>query len=205
MGQITHGVRAIFSSPRIYDSFQNLMGASRMRRELVHDFIRPVPGTRILDIGCGTAEIIRFLPAAVDYWGYDINATYLEAAENRFGDRGHFHCGSFDAQELHRLPQFDVVIATGVLHHLDDTQAYSLFELAKRSLKPDGRVVTIDPCLVKGQNPIARFLITLDRGQNVRSAHEYLALARRTFDQTDGQLRHRSWIPYTHWVMECRI
>ena len=203
MTQITHGLRAIFSHPRIYDGFQDLMGASRIRRELVREFIRPVPGMRILDIGCGTAEILGFLPELVEYWGFDISERYIAAATDRFGARGHFHCGLFDAAQLEHLPAFDVVIATGLLHHLDDAEARNLFALSKRALKPAGRIIAIDPCLADGQNPVARLLIKSDRGQNVRSAEGYSALPGKHFNRVDGQLRHRSWIPYTHWIMEC--
>lgn len=204
MSQITHGVRAIFSSPRIYDGFQNLMGATRIRQELVRDFIRPKPGMRLLDIGCGTAEILSFLPQEVEYWGFDISSRYIDAAHARFGARGHFHCGLFSSHHVNELPEFDIVIAFGVLHHLSDDEARSLFALAKEAIKPDGRVVTIDPCFAEGQNPIARFLISKDRGQNVRAAEGYQGLPDLNFSKIDGQVRHRNWIPYTHWVMECK-
>lgn len=204
MGQVTRGVRAIFSHPRIYDAFQNVMGASPIRKELVREFFRPAPGMRLLDIGCGTAEIIPFLPEDVEYWGFDISARYIAAARARFGSRGHFECGLLDQDRLGELPHFDLAIALGVLHHLDDVQARDLFKLAERALKPDGRVVTIDPCFAGSQNPIARFLISRDRGQNVRTAEEYRALPQSTFADIDGRVRHRRWIPYTHWVMECK-
>lgn len=204
MSQITSGVRAIFSSARIYDAFQNLLGASHIRRELVREFMRPVPGMRVLDIGCGTGEIIDFLPESVEYFGYDISPRYIDSAKRRFGKRAHFHCGIFDAQQANRLQPFDLVIALGVLHHISDIEACNLFKLAKGTLKPTGRVVTIDPCFVKDQNPFAHFLISHDRGQNVRTAEAYCALPGLNFGKIDGKLRHRSRIPYTEWVMECR-
>lgn len=203
MSQITHGLRAIFSSPRVYDLFQDLMGASRVRRELVHEFIRPEPGMRLLDIGCGTADLLAYLPDKVGYWGFDISARYIEAAQQRFGDRGRFHCGLLDAQALRHLPRFDLVVSTGVLHHLDDPQAAQLFALARLALTEQGRVVTLDPCIAPGQHRLARFLIDRDRGQNVRTAAQYQALARTQFRKAEGQVRHRRWIPYTHWIMEC--
>lgn len=203
MSQITSGIRAILSHPVIYDSLQNIMGARQIRRDLVDNFVRPSSGSRILDIGCGTAEILPYFPASVGYWGYDISRPYIEAAKTRFGSRGHFHCGLLDKTALNELPKFDVVLAIGVLHHLDDDVAAALFALAREALSEGGRMITIDPCFASEQNPIARYLISRDRGQNVRNADSYRALAGQTFQNVCGTLSHRHWIPYTHWVMEC--
>lgn len=203
MGQITSGFRAVLSSSIIYDSLQNIMGARQVRRELVDTFIRPEAGCRILDLGCGTAEILQYLPNDVEYWGYDISPLYIEAAKERFGVRGRFHCGLLSKATLANLPKFDRVLALGVLHHLEDEEANEFFALAKDALDSNGRVVTIDPCLARGQNPVARYLIMKDRGQNVREAEAYSSLARSTFANVKGTLRHRKWIPYTHWIIEC--
>ncbi len=180
-----------------------MVGAKQARRDLVNTFIRPSLQSRILDIGCGTAQILPYLPANVEYWGFDISREYIEAAKSHFGARGHFSCGQLDRAALEKLPKFDVVLAIGVLHHLDDDVAENIFALAREALGKDGRVITIDPCLADGQNPIARYLIRHDRGQNVRDADGYRALARQVFPKVIGTLRHRSWIPYTHWIMEC--
>ena len=203
MSQITSGARAILSHPVIYDTLQNIMGAHEVRRELVENFVKPSPNCRILDIGCGTAEILPYLPASVGYWGFDISRPYIKAAKTRFGSRGHFHCGLLDKTALNELPKFDVVLVIGVLHHLDDDVAANLFALTREALGEHGRMITIDPCLAPGQNPIARYLIRHDRGQNVRNADGYRALAIKTFQNVCGTLSHRRWIPYTHWIMEC--
>jgi len=205
MSQTTSGILSIFSIPKVYNVFQNLMGASQIRQELVNDFIRPIPGMSLLDIGCGTAEILNYLPHDLQYWGYDISKQYIDAARLKFGTRGLFHCGLLDAQQLKGLPKFDLIVAIGVLHHLDDIEANNLFELAKLALKKNGRIVTIDPCFSPGQNPIARLLIKNDRGHNVRNSMAYKELPRKYFTQIEVQLRHRRWIPYTHLVMECNL
>jgi len=203
VGQITSGIRAILSHPVIYDATQNILGARLVRHDLVANYVRPTSSNRILDIGCGTAEILSYLPAGVNYWGYDISHRYIEAAKSRFGTRGHFHCGHLDRTALSKLPKFDVVLAIGVLHHLDDGFANNFLALAREALSEGGRMVTIDPCFAQQQNPIARYLINQDRGQNVRSAEDYQKLAGQIFSKVQGTLRHRRWIPYTHWIMEC--
>lgn len=205
MAQVTSGIRAVLSRPAVYEAFQRMMGATKGREWVVRDLIRPFPGMRILDLGCGTAEILAFLPADVTYVGYDMSAEYIAAAEAKFGDRGTFHCRLLEQAEATTLEPFDLVMGVGVLHHLDDDTARQFMTLAKSALKPSGRVLTVDPCYAPGQHPVARFLISKDRGQNVRNEAGYRALTEGIFTAADGAVTHRAWIPYTHWSMECSV
>jgi len=202
MAQITHGIRSILSHPRIYSLFQSIMGAHQARHMMAKNYIKPRPGMDVLDIGCGPAEILDYMPS-VGYWGFDISQSYIEQATKRYGNRGQFTCKELTADDLNQLPKFDIVLALGLMHHLNDQQAEAVLTLAHLALKPGGRLVTVDPCLVDGQNPIARFLILHDRGQNVRSQDAYVALAGRVFSKVNGEVRHKAWIPYTHCFMEC--
>ena len=43
--------------------------------------LRPFPGARLLDAGCGTGSLLDNLPPDVHYVGFDVNPAYLEAAE----------------------------------------------------------------------------------------------------------------------------
>jgi SAM-dependent methyltransferase len=202
MGQVTTGFRTILSHPYLYSMFQYLMGAHQGRIRFISDFVRPVPGSAILDIGCGTADILDYLPC-VDYWGFDINLAYIDQAKARFGVRGKFQCQELKAADLDNLMKFDIVLAIGLLHHLDDTTAVNTLVLAHRALKREGHLLTIDPCIEPGQNPIARFLVTHDRGQHVRTSEGYAALVSSIFMQPRVEVIHRSWIPYTHCIMQC--
>jgi SAM-dependent methyltransferase len=201
--QVTNGIRAVLSSPKVYDFFQNIMGANKIRQELVSDFIRPTDNFRVLDIGCGTARILDYLPKDVSYYGFDLSQTYIDDAKARYGSRGHFNCALVE-QAIDSLAPFDAVLAVGVLHHLDNSQAIALMQLAYASLKQGGKLITIDPTLVDGQNEIAKYLVKNDRGQNVRSPEDYYLLPNKIFSKVTGQVKHRTFIPYTHWIMECR-
>lgn len=202
MGQIVSGIRGVLSHPKVYDAFQKLMGARRGRLEFAEKFIRARLGDRVLDVGCGTARILEHLPE-VEYWGYDISPRYIAAAKERFGNRGRFFCREFGESELEHLPNVDLVLAIGVLHHLDDNEAITFLRLANRVLRPGGRLVSIDPCFTADQNALAHLLVSRDRGRNVRTHDEYLKLAREAFTNVRGEVRHRIWTPYTHWIMEC--
>lgn len=202
-GQLTHGIRSILSTPWVYDAVQLMIGGRAARSEYARDVIRASPHSRVLDLGCGTAQVLAVLPEGTDYWGYDISADYIAAAARRYGSRGHFVCGIPTEAALAGDPPFDLVLATGVLHHLNDDEARALMRLARIALTPGGRFISIDPVWADGQHPVARFLIGKDRGLHVRDSAGYESLARREFSQVNGSVRHRAWLPYTHWIMEC--
>jgi SAM-dependent methyltransferase len=202
MTQITSGVRAILSHSTIYSALQTMMGAHKGRVNFVANFVKPYAEMKVLDIGCGPADILAYLPG-VDYWGFDISEDYINQARKRFGTRGKFECRHLIDKDLENLPMFDVVLAIGLIHHLDDPVATEVLQLAFQALKPGGKLLTIDPCLDPSQSRIARFLIRNDRGQNVRDKAGYESLAKGVFESPRLDVQHKAWIPYTHCYMEC--
>ena len=201
MAQIETGLRSVLSSPQVYNMMQNLMGAQSTRREYIQRYMPFESDDKILDIGCGTAEIVSLLPAGVDYHGYDMSSRYVEFAVNKFLGRGVFKVALVNSVEIEQLPKMNWVLAMGLLHHLDDLEASTLMELAQSVLAGGGRFVAIDPCITTPQNPIARWLIEKDRGQNVRTSEQYFQLAKKVFERVDVHVSHRSWIPYTHNII----
>jgi len=203
MTQITSGVRSILSSPLVYDFFQNLLGAKTVRQEFVHEFIRPFSGQVILDVGCGTAEILSYISDNIEYFGYDLSTEYIEYAKDKYGGRGTFRNTFFDSAAASILPKADCVIAVGLLHHMEDGEVKVLFKDIANVLTERGRFIALDPCFEKGQNPFAKALISMDRGQNVRTKKCYKELATGIFPSVKSSVRHRVWVPYTHHYLEC--
>jgi SAM-dependent methyltransferase len=204
MRDVKIGPRKILSAPRYYDLFQAIVGADKARAIFVRDHLRPTDGARILDIGCGTCAILSHLPSFVEYIGVDSSQSYIEAARNRYGNRGRFECAVVSEHIADEFGRFDIVVAMSLIHHLDDSHADELFALARKSLTPLGRFVSVDPCYVDGQSPIARWLMHWDRGQNVRDAAGYESLARARFSNVRATVRHDLLtVPYSHLVLEC--
>ncbi|HEV7122507.1 MAG TPA: class I SAM-dependent methyltransferase [Rhodanobacter sp.] len=203
MAQITHGVRRILSSSLFYDLFQTIVGAKRFRRRIVERYLRPQPGMHIIDVGCGTGAMLDYLPEGVRYYGFDLSHDYIEHAKNQFGARGEFYCaGVADASEL-RLPKADLIIAIGLLHHLDDAEAIKLIRDITRLLTPSGRCIAVDPCFEDNQSRIARWFLERDRGQNVRDQSGYLSLTVDLPVKVKVEIsRDLLRIPYTHSIIE---
>jgi SAM-dependent methyltransferase len=209
MSEVSTGVRRILRVPAIYNLFIDLVGAGEARIRWVRDFLQPFPGARILDIGCGTAEMLGLLPADVDYTGFDMSEAYIDAAKRRYGTRGRFTCAKVEAfGSGSRGPDvggYDIALAFGVLHHLDDGECRSLFQGAREALKPGGRLVTLDPCYLDGQSYLAKFVVSHDRGQNVRFPEAYAALGKPSFSDIAITVQEKPLrIPTQNTVLVCR-
>jgi len=202
MSKVLQGLQTSLNSPRIYHVFRTLV-AGDFDRWLLNEVVSPLPTDTILDIGCGTANILRTFKAGT-YIGVDCNADYIEEARRRFGDRATFHVASVNEVVPVEPGSFDTVLSIGVLHHLDDANALKLFKLAFRSLKNSGRLFTVDGCFNAGQTWLQRSILRLDRGNFIRTSNAYATLAQSVFPEVTTTVRNDLLrIPYTHLIMSC--
>lgn len=197
--QVTSGIYRILSVPFVYELVQRIFGAEKGRRALAEN-LNLGEGGFLLDVGCGPADILEHLPD-INYYGFDISEAYIKNAQKRYSSRGTFICGLFSKESAETLPKFDAVLLSGLLHHLDDTEARELLENCLSVLKPGGRVFTIDPCYTEKQNQIARILIKLDRGKNVRTEDGYRNLFPDDISSISCSIQHVFLPPYTRCKM----
>jgi SAM-dependent methyltransferase len=162
------------------------------------------PGLRVLDIGCGPGRLVEYLPG-VEYVGLDLSENYIAAARQRYGHTGaRFFVNRVEDLDADVLGEFDVVVAKGLLHHLDDDEVIHFFKVAAGTLAPGGRTVTLDNAYTPDMSRLSRFVISKDRGQSVRSPEGYADLARMTFAEVDIAVHHDLMrIPYTHVFITC--
>jgi SAM-dependent methyltransferase len=195
-------IRSILGVPQAYQLYWTLIGGPARSRILVEQYIQPRPGDRILEIGCGPGTIVPYLPQS-EYVGFDANRYYIERARRRY-PQAKFVCERVSAYSLPEKAQFDLVLALGIVHHLDDEEALQLFQIAREALRPGGKLVTLDGVWTKGQSAVTRYLLSRDRGQFVRSEEGYTQIAGRVFDKVRSSIRHDLLrIPYTHIILEC--
>ncbi len=65
------------------------MGDNSFYPMYINEYIRPKKGDKILDFGCGPADILKFL-TDVDYVGIDSNERYIQSAKQKYGSKGRF-------------------------------------------------------------------------------------------------------------------
>ena len=155
----------------------------------------------VLEIGCGTGQLSLFLATAERrIVGADLSRRSLELAEDarrRYG----IESATFIETDLRspglRERAFDVVIASGVLHHTPDPRA-SFAKLAQLA-RPGGIVV------VGLYNAFARIPSWLRRAVGRLSAFRFVPLDPVLRERRDDAPRREAWLrdqyqhPEEHW------
>jgi SAM-dependent methyltransferase len=208
--EIRSGIRHALALPLLYDAFQVAVGAYAWRKRALQQYVfSAIPQNgKLIDIGCGTAEILKYLPTGIEYIGFDRNPAYIEQAKANYAGSPN---ASFFCEEL--SPDFplegrpaDVVLALGLVHHLDDKQTLDLMTLAQKKLGSKGFLLTLDPLFEPEQSALASYIISKDRGTAVRTEPEYLALASKVYPNVELFVdRNPLRIPYTGIVMKCSL
>jgi SAM-dependent methyltransferase len=190
----------VLNHPMVYLALQNALGAQRLRSACV-EVLAPRSGERILDLGCGPAYILEYMPP-VTYYGFDTAPQHIDYARRKYPNKGKFYCEEFTDACLRTLEPFDAVILMGLLHHLTNDSCHDILDLARQALKVGGRMVTLDPCFVPGQSRISRFVAAHDRGRFVRDQQSYTALVKDHFDHvTEKIVSNIGRIPSTEIIM----
>ena len=198
------GLQRWLKLPFLYNLLQDAVGANALRRKVIQNHVRAKGGDKVVDIGCGPSRILRWLPN-VQYLGLDINPDYISSATRTHGNKGTFVVG--DTKSLRddsRFKDADIVMALGLLHHLDDEDAAHCIRFAYDALKEGGRFVCLDGCWIPNQGSFSRYVMSHDRGQNVRTEQQYRELAAKVFTNVDAWVDKKPMrIPYVTVVLEC--
>jgi 2-polyprenyl-3-methyl-5-hydroxy-6-metoxy-1,4-benzoquinol methylase len=202
--EVNKGLRLLLGNPVLYTLFGQLMGLSNKYKMYIDKFIKPFPKMKILDIGCGTAAILDYLPLNIEYSGYDINPVYIKYAKKKYGNRATFHNMRVSEMVSMQTEPFDVVLADSLLHHLNNDEAKDLFHTGYTLLKDKGFMLTIDPVLIEHQNFISKTFCALDRGQHVRSPDKYKEFAQSSFKFIEFNLfKNTGILPLWGCLLKC--
>jgi SAM-dependent methyltransferase len=91
----------------------------------------------LVDLGCGVGHFYDFLQSQtaveVDYTGVDISPAFLKAARSRFPEARFLDLDILEADGP--LPQFDYVIANGLLNSRGSVDYVEMWDYAKRLIR----------------------------------------------------------------------
>ena len=190
--------------PCLFNVFQAVVARNALRRRIIQSHIRAKPGDKVIDIGCGPARVLQSLPD-VEYFGLDINPDYIAFARRTYGGKGTFIVG--DTRSLRgdsRFKDADIVIAVSVLHHLDDEEAADCIRFAYDALKKGGRLICYDACWIPNQGAVSKWIMSHDRGRNIRTEQQCRQLAAKVFSNVHTWIDTKPLrIPYVTIVLEC--
>jgi SAM-dependent methyltransferase len=199
-------LQKVLEVPRAFDLYQRLVGGHESKRRFVNEHVRAEVGDKVLDIGCGTGALRLLMPRRLVYLGVEIDPSYVEVARSRLGDDGEVVCADIGAFDFPVGREFDLAIAYGVFHHLDDRTARLAVDVAAMALGNGGRFVMSEPCWVPGQGPFERLLMRLDRGRFVRTIDDYAALVKSRFTRVETHIVRGTYrVPYTMVVVEATV
>lgn len=200
---VNTGVRKILEVPSIY----NLKGIVFGGRHYKKNYVRSMTiakDSKILDIGCGTASILEHLPSDIEYHGVDMERSYIEHCQKKYGKIGKFyHERVGEVIRPNWMNYFDIINIHGLIHHLSDEDSIKLMELAFQYLKKGGTAYTADSVFHDDQSILSRLFVSLDRGQNIRTPHSYMKLGRQFFEKVTGEvITGHIRIPYSIFLMK---
>jgi len=115
------------------------------------DLLALVPGSAVLEVGCGTGVFLPLLARAVGpagrVVGLDHAATFVEEARRRVAADGLAATVTVEEGDAYHLPfpdaTFDAAHCERVLMHLGDPTA--VLREMRRVVRPGGRIVAVEP------------------------------------------------------------
>ena len=197
-------IAKIFDNANLYKLFQFSVSRRGTSEIIRNEILRPKNVDNVLDFGCGIGYHANEFSES-SYLGIEPLQSCVDKA-NIMYSRSDAKFIAGDHVALRGLPNssYDLVIAIGVLHHIDDFVFNEFVKESLRILKPGGRFTTFDPVLHDQQSLLSRWVVRRDRGQWVRAEQEYLSVISSYFEKgvTSRIYTNLLRIPYDQVAIE---
>lgn len=158
--------------PALYDSKHSFVW--KYGQELI-ELLAPLPGERMLDLGCGTGHLTSQLALmGVSITGLDHSSAMIQQARLNYPD---LEFTEGDAADFAFAEPFDGVFSNAALHWVK--RAEDVVVCVARALRPDGR-----------------FVAEFGGKGNIRAIHVALLHALEELGDDLGLAKHSEWNPW---------
>ena len=189
----------ILRIPTMYRLFQWANGADKMRRIYAKEYMRLDETASILDIACGTADILNYVEDRA-HTGVDLSQKYIEYDKRRYRKKENAQFICADANEYLQADRrrYDLILLMGIMHHLNDGELRSCLNMLKTQIDCcGGRLLTLDGVYQPGLTRFERALLDGDRGKHIRTLEQYLAIFMEYFPDYRYEIRKNLYfLPY---------
>ena len=133
-----------------YDLMVGLLTRENTWRSKIIEYLNPVSGERILDVGCGTGSLILKIKRSVgdvDMHGIDPDSKVLEIARNKLLKHSlsaNLHHGFLTTEASNKLGLFSKVVSTLVFHQTPLEEKRNLLESVRLILEKSGTLYIAD-------------------------------------------------------------
>lgn len=199
---------SILRFPLLYRFFVFSVGRFGLTRlSLYAKHLPYTAGIKVLDLGCGPGTSTHFFRKE-DYLGIDISKDYIDAARSRHPTFS-FECIDFTSltSKSHLVPLggFNLILAYGLMHHLDDNLCRQFFNKAHEILQPNGHIICFDGCIYPTQRKRKSIFVRADRGKFIRTPGELKSLSEQAGFNCISTIEEDSLlIPYSLQVLSAR-
>ena len=193
-----------FDNARLYELFQFSVVRRGTSEILRNQVLKPFGVKKVLDFGCGIGYHSKEFVDS-EYLGIEPLSDCVNKAHRIFkNSKNNFIVG--DHESLKSIPDlsYDLVIALGVLHHINNSILDEFIKESHRILRVGGRLTTFDPVYHKDQSRISKWVVSRDRGNWVRTADGYLNPIQKMYRQEPRNkiFTNLLKIPYDHIAIE---
>ena len=146
MDDLSYHDEIIFQTLRELDFINQWLGGNSVTLNALEKIGKEIPKnkeTTIVDLGCGSGEMLRLIAQKANYKKRKIQLTGIDANLHIIGyakrqstnfENLHFEAINIFSNEFRRLT-FDIIIATLFFHHFSDEELVNLFTSMKKQAK----------------------------------------------------------------------
>jgi len=195
-------MKNILNYSKVYKLFQYIVSGNMGRTILLRDYIKSDGNKRILDLCCGTGDILQYLDFS-QYVGVDFSEAHINYCMKTYAE---YKNASFVMEDIdifldNPTMKFDIVLFLGGMHHIDDEKLINILQKIQTWLAPSGRLITIDGCFEPQLSWFAKMMLANDQGKFVRTKEAWVSLFTSVFKDYKYSVRKDFLrVPYNHII-----